>query len=305
MGPASLLPGFRRPIPPFPVERFDLPHPAVPAAIDGLRILHITDTHVERRQDGHRTFRGALDALATTEADLIALTGDYMTDPGHETAAIRSLAAMAEAWRGSRAGAGPRFGAFGVFGNHDSAAMMRAARTIPGITWLDNRAIDPPGVPLRIIGASYPEDVLGAVLGRRDEESERRPDEGAEDAASRSPIGTPERFTLLLAHYPTEVFPAAELGIPLVLAGHTHGGQVRVSPRLAPHTSSELPMHLAGGLLRLRSTLCAVSRGLGETFVDWRFNCPAQLPLYTLRKGELPGPKFSEETGTLVQVVAW
>lgn len=115
-------------------------------------------------------------------------------------------------------------------------------------------------------------------------------------------------FTLTLAHMPSMIFPAADLGLPLILCGHTHAGQIRVSPRLAPHTSSDVPVHLASGVLRLRSTLCCISRGLGDgVYPGLRFNCPWQVPLYTLRHGPLPAfaVRGDVEPHTVQQVVAW
>lgn len=268
---------FRRPIPPSPIEPYDLPHSAVPPALDGLTILHLTDTHVRRHELNHPSFRRVLHALRETPVDLVALTGDYMTHPGNEPAAIAMLRALADSWTAPH-------GAFGVFGNHDSPLLMEQARRIPNITWLENRAIDLPNLPLRLIGASYQEDLLAAML----------------DAPPR-----PSLFPLVLTHYPTEVFPAAELGLPIVLAGHTHGGQFRLSPRHIIHSASDIPGHLATGILRLRNTLVCVSRGLGEGFLDLRINCPQQIPLYTLRRGETLEGGDADGYRMLRAVVRW
>jgi predicted MPP superfamily phosphohydrolase len=179
-----------------------------------------------------------------------------------------------------------------VFGNHDTPAFQdRVRREIRGIRWLENDAADVEthGVTLRILGASEPEDLLHAVLSA--------------DAS------TVPAFTLALAHFPPQIYPAAQLGIPLVLAGHTHGGQIRLGPSHAPHTSCDLDKNLASGVIRLGETLCAISRGVGETMLDLRVNCPPQLSLYTLRRGELPGgPDREADAGTMPrvrQVIAW
>ncbi len=293
-------PAFRRPIPPAPIECYDVSHPAVPPALDGLRILHISDTHVRRKAAGHREFRRLIHALRSTPADLIALTGDFMTRPGDEEAALWTLRATVDAWRDRP----PRLGALALFGNHDSAAFRAGARRLDGLTWVENRCLDVPGLPLRIIGTSYPEDLFATML------DDQARDTGVPPVTYRA-FPTPAApeptspFLLGLAHHPSEVFPAAEFGVHLLLAGHTHGGQWRLSPRLAPHTSSDLPMHLACGILRLRGTLCCISRGLGESAVELRVNCPAQLPLYTLRRGPMPGPTTGRDYLTLTQVVGW
>ena len=90
----------------------------------------------------------------------------------------------------------------------------------------------------------------------------------------------------------------------LLFAGHTHGGQFRLSPQIAPHTSCDLPMDLAGGILRARQTLCAVSRGLGNAVVELRVNCPPHVPLYTLRSGPLE-PLAPEAHEALTLCRAW
>ena len=71
-----------------------------------------------------------------------------------------------------------------------------------------------------------------------------------------------------------------------------------------PHTSSDLPADLATGVLRLRQTLCAVSRGLGQAVIEARFNCPAQAPMYVLRRGELPRIG-AEDFNRLTMQAAW
>src|SRR5262249_46414807 len=159
------------------------PHSAVPASLDGLTILHLTDTHIRRREHNHPSFRRVLDALQRTPVDLVALTGDYMTRPGDEPAAIDMLPALADAWT-------PWLGAFGAFANTAPPLVADLARKTPNITWLETRSIDLPARPLRLVGASYPEDLLGAVLD--------------------APPPDPARLPLVLTHYPTEVFPAAE-----------------------------------------------------------------------------------------------
>ena len=253
----TALPTFRRPDPPSPIERYDLVHPEVPPSLDGTTILHLTDTHVRRGRPFTPARRTLADAIRRTHADLVCLTGDYMTRPGDEPAALRSLRALVEA-------CSPPLGIFGIFGNHDSVAFERGAAALPGVRWLHNESVDVPGRPgLRLLGASYPEDAVGALLS----------------------LGPPRAgaFTLALAHYPTEAFALGDAGVQVLLAGHTHGGQVRLSPRFAPHTSSDLPPHLASGLMRYRRTIVAVSRGLGAAVISWRFNCPARA-LYSLRR---------------------
>ncbi len=270
-------------MPPAPIERFDIRHPALPSGLDGLTILHISDLHVRRSLLATERYRVILHALEHVEPDLIALTGDLMDEPGHEHAALETLQVMSRHWR-------PRIGVFCVFGNHDTPEFRRrCTRELPALNCIGGRALDLAmgGANLRLIGLDWPEDPLGVLL-------QAPPD-----------VSGLETFRLALGHHPTAIVGCAELGIPILLAGHTHAGQVRVHAKLAPHTSSDLPPDRATGVLRLRNTLCCISRGLGDGMVEHlRINCPRQMPLYTLRTGPVPGPP-GDAPERIVQVMAW
>lgn len=262
IAPPSPRPPSRRRPPRFPIEPFDLVHPTVPPEFDGHTVLHLTDAHIRstRPRPGHHL--ALVQALREVAVDLILLTGDFMTHPGDEPAALAALAELRDNWN-------TRLGAFAVGGNHDTAAFTRAASQLPGIRWLhDESVLVRSGVAtLRIVGTGFPENLLHA----------------AESAEESRP------FTLALVHYPTEIYTAARLGLPLVFCGHTHGGQIRPHASFAPHTSCDMPANLASGVLRLRDTLLCISRGLGTAVLPLRFNCEPQAPLYTLRRGSLPG----------------
>lgn len=270
----------RRPVPPFPVEPFEIVHPAVPISLDGTTILHVTDLHVRKGRPRTRTIESALEAVRHTPSDVVVHTGDWMNYPGDEASALHTLELFARAWCS-------RSGVFGTFGNHDSAAFRSAALRVPGIRWLGVANPEARPVPgLCLLGFDEPEDLLGRLLERT------------------GCAATGSELTIALVHYPTEIYPAADFGIPLLLAGHTHGGQFRLSTRWAPHTSSDLPRDLASGVLRLRQTLCCVSRGVGNAIVELRVNCPPQIPLYQLRRGPLP-PVGRDSFNRLSLQTAW
>ncbi len=265
------------------LEHFDIPHPHLPGPLDGLRIAHLSDTHARRRRPGSPWRRQILDALTQASADLLALTGDWMDQPGHEDAAIDLLAAVAEA-------AACPLGTFGVLGNHDTfelATRLRAEEA-PPITWLDQGSVDVPERPgLRLLGLSWPEDPIAGVL---------------------APNPSPDAFTIALCHMPTPAIPLAEFGIPLILCGHTHGGQIRLSPGRIPHRSGDVASEGASGAARIGDSLCCVSRGVGEAVASkLRFNCPRQVACYTLRRAPLPDalPATDRKRGMIGQVISW
>lgn len=258
--------GFRRTRPPRPVEVIGVPIPGLPPALAGLRILHLTDTHARRPHLGEPWFRSLTAALAATRCDIAAFTGDYMNEPGDEPGAVANLRHLRDAVR-------PRLGAFGVFGNHDTGRVRRlVADALPDVHWLDADWAEVPGAPapLWVAGWSWPEDTARGLL--------RRP------APSR------DAWILGLVHNPSAFIAIAQAhAASLVLGGHTHAGQVRLGPRFAPCTSSDVPTTMAAGRLRLGETACCISRGLGEAVLPWlRLWCPRQAPLYVLEPSSEP-----------------
>ena len=259
------------------LERRTITHPALPEALDGLTVLHLSDFHVRRPVTRHRWWPALERLLRDSPADVIALTGDYPDKPGHEDHGLDLLRRMARVWR-------PRCGVLAIHGNHDTIEFRRRAAEAADIQWIGGGLIDlplgdpgpPPGG-----GPDWPGGVV-AVMGSRG--------------------GRPPQ--LVLAHVPTALVPLAGFNIPIVLAGHTHAGQIRVSPRFAPHTSSDTPSHLAGGLLRSGDTVMAVSRAIGDGVVEGlRINCPRQVCLFTLARGPMPDGAWTG--GRPRQVVAW
>ena len=86
--------------------------------------------------------------------------------------------------------------------------------------------------------------------------------------------------TVLLAHDPRRITEAAALNIPLVLSGHTHGGQV-VLPGLGAVAARKFP--IAAGTLRRDQTTMFVSRGVGTIYVPVRIQCPPEVAVLTLQ----------------------
>jgi predicted MPP superfamily phosphohydrolase len=90
-----------------------------------------------------------------------------------------------------------------------------------------------------------------------------------------------EGLPVLLAHDPRRLTEAALLGIPLVLSGHTHGGQV-VLPGIGAVAAQKFPV--VAGLARQRDTTVFVSRGVGTVYVPVRINCPPEVAVLTLTR---------------------
>jgi len=255
-------------------ERVVLRFPHLPASLAGRTVLHLSDFHIRRFRP---FFRELIEQCGRLRPDFVFMTGDYMTFPGDERNTLRVMGALVEALAPRVAGS-----IFGVFGNHDYPMLRKAARMIPGVNWMTNGAMVLREFDLTVIGTSTPCDLLRGLSEARRLEREAGIDPDDEDFHER-------HYRILLGHEPTILITAAELGIEWCLGGHTHGGQMRIGPRIALHTSCDLPPKFASGILRMGESICTVSRGLGGSYFDVRFFCPSQYLMYELERGELPG----------------
>ena len=201
-----------------------------------------------------RTFQ----RLLTLEPDLILLPGDFTTvsvgEVEEAVAALRCLRAP--------------LGVYGVLGNHDyyTEDTNRLCRLLEssGIDLLQNRSV--------IVERTEARFVLGGV----DDLLGGRPDFAR--ALRARPADLP---TVVLSHNP-DVFPeAARRGVSLLLAGHTHGGQVRV-PGL-PVLVRMSRYRLDEGRYAVDDSELIVSRGLGVTGLPLRIACPPEALLVTLQ----------------------
>lgn len=230
-------------------------------------LLHLSDLHVGSLAFTPTELLGALgdEALA---APLLCLTGDFCDRPEDVGRVEAFLAPLLHAMA-VRSGGAVR--AFAVWGNHDrKAGMLELGGVMArlGVTVLNNTAA-PIGKGLWLVGVGDPttrQDRLGEALGF-------------------VPEGAPY---VLLAHNPS-IFPrAAAAGVPLTLAGHTHGGQVRLAgvDRFAVQGGAARP-YRTGGWYRRGEQAMFVSRGLGTTFLPVRWGARPEATLLRLKAGEL------------------
>ena len=239
------------------VEQVRLPVPGLPAELDGYRIAHLSDIHLTgdiRPEYAQYAVRRA----AAWDPDLMALTGDIID----EQACIDWLVEIFSPARAAD-------GCFFVLGNHDTRVVdswqTREAMDRAGWTDLGSRALDHSlrHVPAQLIGNEHPWF--------------RRPEIETESAD----------FRLLLSHSPDELGWARRHGIPLMLAGHTHGGQGRLplaGPLLSPSWHGS---RYASGDFYVAPTTMHVSRGMGGVHL-LRIRCRPELSLITLRTAASP-----------------
>ncbi len=196
------------------------------AALDGLRIAHLSDLHASEIVEPE-WIRQAVDAANEHLPDLVCLTGDYVyRSAGWATACAQELSRLESPG-----------GRFAVLGNHDiwnGADAVAGALQAAGIHVLRNQGLE---IKIRetaawIIGVDDTGlGCLGDDGGREDlREAMRRRRQAANSVLAAIPAGVP---SLLLVHNPDFMQWMTDRAVDLALAGHTHGGQV-VLPGIGP-----------------------------------------------------------------------
>lgn len=229
----------------------DIPVAGLAPALSGFRVGLLTDVHRSRWVSDDDVVSAAQE-LMRAKPDIIVLGGDYVTwgDRSYVGAVAEALGVLSAP-----------HGVFAILGNHDDDRDMTAALSAQRIAVLrDARTkLDVRGESLQLAGLRF----------------------WTRKAADIAPIlrgsaGT----TLLLAHDPRRLTEAAALGVPLVLSGHTHGGQV-VLPVLGAVAARKFPV--VSGVAHQNRTSLFVSRGIGTVYVPVRINCPPEVAVLTLR----------------------
>jgi uncharacterized protein len=228
-----------------------------PRDLTGLRIGFLTDLH-RSATVSHELIASAVAAVMARTPDLVILGGDYVTN--HDRRYVQPAAAALEGLRAPH-------GVFAVLGNHDDERYMPAALEAAGFDVLkDARTkIRVKGEIIEIAGIDYWTHRVSEIT---------RILRGA------SPT------LLLVAHTPKRLVEAAALSVPLLLSGHTHGGQI-VLPGVGAVAAREFPV--IAGSARRDNTTAFVSRGIGTVYVPIRLNCPPEACILTLVPAPPPG----------------
>jgi uncharacterized protein len=238
------------------VTRTNVDVSGLPFALEGLRIALLTDIH-HSRLVGAEDVAKAVDLVLAQRPDLIVLGGDYVTfgDRAYVGPVAELLAPLHAP-----------HGVFAILGNHDDDKDMPAALARKGFIVLKDQR-----TRLTVHGETI--DVAGIRFWTR------RPAELTR--VVRNAAGT----VLLLAHDPRRLVEASELNIPLVLSGHTHGGQVLLPGVGAVAKAARFPILWGTG--QRENTSIFVSRGIGTVYVPMRFNCPPEVAVLTLRRNRV------------------
>jgi uncharacterized protein len=229
--------------------------PQMPAAWDGLSILHLTDLHLCGTPD-RAFFHYVMErCMKAGVPDLLMLTGDVVDSEWHHRWIVPVLGKLR--WN---------LGAYAILGNHDSwrdvplirRRLRRVGMTVLGNSW---QPLDVRGQPMIVIGHEGPWFTPPPDL-------------------TKCPDGI---FRLCLSHTPDNIAWARAHHIDLVLAGHVHGGQIRLPVLGSVFVPSRYSRKYDCGTFYEAPTVMHVGRGLSGQH-PLRFFCKPEVTRIILRK---------------------
>jgi uncharacterized protein len=267
------------------VHQIDLPISGLPQELSGLRIAQLSDIHIGTYMSA-ADVRRAVGMANDLKPDLCVVTGDFITGPNDPLGTCISELARLRA----------PLGVWGCNGNHEiyADAQEEAAELFAGygmkLLRQENAEISWNGGKFNLIGVDY--QLARSFRGLR-----------LTMLAHTGSLVRRDMPNILLSHNPNSFPRAAELGIELMLTGHTHGGQVRVeildhrfSPAqfLTPYVAGlyKRPLGCASALNdeevwsaapSVPAALVYVNRGLGTIAAPVRLGVPPEISLLTLR----------------------
>ena len=238
--------------------------PGLPAELDGLTILHLTDFHAGTPSLNVRAVRKAVELGVRWQPDLVALTGDILSHGRARDAVVSAMERLQ-----------PPLGIFAVLGNHDVGDTHDPfSRGIVIDDWGDA-----PVTLLRDRSAVVEwrgcEIELAGVDPRLFAEGRNRPPEQL--------FTRPGALRVLLSHFPD--VPAAMVAgtCALALCGHLHGGQICLPGPSGKVRLSHRSYRYDEGVFEEPDTTVVVSRGLGTTLVPFRLFARPEVSLLRLR----------------------
>jgi predicted MPP superfamily phosphohydrolase len=244
--------------------RLNLPIANLSPKLEGFRIIHLTDLHLKSRwwpayDELHRL-------VNANPPDIVFITGDFVDHKWRRKKTLPILQRFVD-------GLNAKLGVWGILGNHDGDLLLphlvnfklhllHRARTI-----LEARddAIELIGIP-SVQRGDLDEEFLRTIPPREN-----------------------GRLRIVLQHFPDDIRTTKSLQGDIVLAGHTHGGQICLPGRKPIITHDSLPKDMSSGVHRVDQSWLIVGRGFGFASLPVRAFCPAEVVEITLTRWQGEG----------------
>lgn len=235
------------------VRHHRLRFPDLPASLDGFRLLHLSDLHIDGVEGLTEALCGLLPDLP---ADLCVLTGDYRFHTHGPSDEVHArMRAVVSAIRS-------RLGIAAILGNHDTAGIAVELERM-GVRMLINESVEVTD-RLWLTGA---DDIEGSAPFA--------------DALRQVP---PAVFHVALVHTPQFSAEAESSGAALYLCGHTHAGQICLPGGVPLITNATCPKKYTSGLWKHGGMVGFTSAGAGCCMLPVRYNCPPEITVFHLSR---------------------
>lgn len=242
------------------VKKYTIYSEQLPDSFDGFRIAFASDFHYESRFNRKR-LPGLLKALQATEADVLLLGGDYR---GRNGGNLTELFDLLHIFR-------PPYGTYGVMGNHENNAnyeIVKEEMKRTGIHLLEHE-----------VDTLWKKNEYILLCGIRN------PFDLKQNGVSPTLNLHPDDYVIMLVHTPDYAEDTDISNTDLVLAGHTHGGQVSFFKRYTPAHFSKYGTRFMTGLKHNSAGIpVIITNGIGTSRKDIRLFTPSEIVLITLHK---------------------
>jgi len=228
----------------------------IPSEFDGKRIVFLTDIHYSPFFSIDRV-NSLVNQTNELHPDMILLGGDYVTDNASNLEPVFNSLSKLKA----------PMGVYGVLGNNDPKNASIQAMQNAGITYIGNGGV--------WVGNNSSRIRVGGVADMDT------------DVPNQLPIlngVSPSDFVILVTHKPDYFPEVSKSKVDLVLAGHTHGGQITFFGLYAPFVSSKYGQEYISGEKKLGNDTMIISNGIGTVWAPLRFFARPQIVVITLKK---------------------
>jgi uncharacterized protein len=245
---------------------------------DGLKIVAISDVHGGANYIDEAKLRKIVELANAQNPDLIVLLGDYVSQKGGATHPLRMpIETIAENLKGLKA----KFGVYAVLGNHDgwySDAFVGSALRNASYKVLENEAIsiEKNGQKIRILGLKDHLTVTDWETFRQD--------------AKNSLAKIEDKGDIIVLEHSPDVFPEINndkfqlsKDFKVMIAGHTHGGQVWFPILGTPIVPSSYGQKYSYGEIIEHGVHLFVTTGIGTSISPIRFMVPPEIAVLTIR----------------------